>query len=247
MSLRARVVTLVGLLALSFGVVQAQDWSIVIGPGGGFDHHPGHGLGQKKQMVREISRKSSYLFSYARQMAYIHDIRERIALDNFARFDREALMLANSQGGINKLEIRRLEQAYQISKSTIRDLRAFDYYREEFRDLDREVQRLFTFADPTPIPPAPGPFPFPGPSPFPYPVPGPFPHPGPGYGTTQIISCASYSDNYTECLAAGQIFTARVRNQQSNSACRQGIDWGFHYNTLWVDNGCRANFEIVIR
>jgi len=33
-------------------------------------------------------------------------------------------------------------------------------------------------------------------------------------------------------------------NQRSGSACVQGRTWGFNRNSIWVDRGCRADFEV---
>ncbi len=242
MNLRSSVVTLVGFLTLVFSGANAQDWSIVIGGGHGHGGHinPAPQYGQVRILADQIARNSSTLLMYARQMAYIHDIRERIALDNFTRFDREAQVLAGSLGPSFQVQVRRLERSFDQFRLTAMDLRAFHYYTSEFRMLELDVRRLGQLAStynpyPTPIPPAPGPFP------------GPFPYPGPGFGMKQTVKCASFKDSYTECVVAGDISRAFLVKQHSNSDCHEGIDWGYHSNTLWVDNGCRATFDLFVR
>jgi hypothetical protein len=70
------------------------------------------------------------------------------------------------------------------------------------------------------------------------PPPGP-PPPPPG-GT---ISCSSNNGKRNFC----QVYTGRgVRlvNQRSGSACVQGQTWGWNSQGIWVDRGCRADFQI---
>ena len=38
--------------------------------------------------------------------------------------------------------------------------------------------------------------------------------------------------------------TVRVSRQISESSCRLGYSWGYDSNGVWVDHGCRAEFEI---
>lgn len=56
--------------------------------------------------------------------------------------------------------------------------------------------------------------------------------------------CASIGRNYTECRQDSRIIDAQIISQMSNSSCRQGRDWGFHQRILWVNNGCRAIFQL---
>jgi hypothetical protein len=32
--------------------------------------------------------------------------------------------------------------------------------------------------------------------------------------------------------------------QRSDSSCRQGRSWGFDRRGIWVDHGCRADFQV---
>jgi hypothetical protein len=36
----------------------------------------------------------------------------------------------------------------------------------------------------------------------------------------------------------------RLKDQLSREACVQGISWGFDRDGIWVDKGCRAEFQI---
>lgn len=64
-------------------------------------------------------------------------------------------------------------------------------------------------------------------------------------GSTVSMTCSS-NDGYHTCQAAGEILRARMVNQRSGSACTQGRSWGYQGSTLWVDHGCRADFELTL-
>jgi Protein of unknown function (DUF3011) len=63
-----------------------------------------------------------------------------------------------------------------------------------------------------------------------------------GYGR-QSIYCASDDGRRRTCPVntGGGV---RLVNQRSGSACVQGRTWGFNRNSIWVDRGCRADFEV---
>jgi hypothetical protein len=67
-----------------------------------------------------------------------------------------------------------------------------------------------------------------------------------GGGRTVSITCSS-NDGYHSCAAEGEILSARITRQRSGSACTQGRSWGYQGSTLWVDHGCRADFELADR
>ncbi len=33
--------------------------------------------------------------------------------------------------------------------------------------------------------------------------------------------------------------------QHGNADCRQGYSWGYDQRGIWVDRGCRADFEVT--
>ena len=37
-----------------------------------------------------------------------------------------------------------------------------------------------------------------------------------------------------------------VKNQQSQSACTFGDSFGFDAEKVWVDKGCRADFDVTV-
>jgi Protein of unknown function (DUF3011) len=75
--------------------------------------------------------------------------------------------------------------------------------------------------------------------------------PGSGYGNgygnnVQVITCASENGKRNWCPNDDN---GRVRlvKQRSDSPCREGYSWGTAPGSVWVDRGCRADFEIRSR
>ena len=63
-----------------------------------------------------------------------------------------------------------------------------------------------------------------------------------GYGR-QSIYCASDDGRRRTCpVNTGGV--VRLVTQKSGAACVQGRTWGFSRNSIWVDRGCRADFEV---
>lgn len=68
-----------------------------------------------------------------------------------------------------------------------------------------------------------------------------------------VVSVSAYSQQLITCSSDdGQrrVCTADVRggvqltNQRSGDACQRGYSWGTDPNGIWVDHGCRAEFEV---
>lgn len=58
------------------------------------------------------------------------------------------------------------------------------------------------------------------------------------------IRCASNDGRRSECpLPADGI--VRLVDRQSRADCVEGVSWGVAGDDLWVDDGCRAEFELV--
>jgi len=59
----------------------------------------------------------------------------------------------------------------------------------------------------------------------------------------RILICESFDNRYNYCSVKhnGNI---RIISQFSSAGCVKGRDWGYDRNGIWVDNGCRAEFEI---
>jgi hypothetical protein len=60
----------------------------------------------------------------------------------------------------------------------------------------------------------------------------------------QIISCAS-DDMHRHYCAADTRGGVQLLKQRSDSSCRQGYSWGYDRRGIWVDHGCRADFQVV--
>ena len=62
--------------------------------------------------------------------------------------------------------------------------------------------------------------------------------------TLQTIRCESDNNarNYCPVDTRGGV---RLIRQISGSACSQGSTWGYDSDTIWVDKGCRAEFEVL--
>jgi len=66
---------------------------------------------------------------------------------------------------------------------------------------------------------------------------------GGGYGNrpASMVTCASYGRRvYCETDTSGGVRLV----SQSNGRCRQGSTWGYDARGIWVDRGCRAQFEV---
>lgn len=58
------------------------------------------------------------------------------------------------------------------------------------------------------------------------------------------VSCASENNRYHYCRAPVRNGHVRLVRQHSKSSCRFHEDWGYNRSGVWVENGCRATFEI---
>ena len=77
------------------------------------------------------------------------------------------------------------------------------------------------------------------PTPLPRPIPGPGPAPG-----TRTISCGNRAGVTMSCDAFGTVASVRMLQDQSGGRCRQGFSWGYDQSSVWVKNGCWADFEV---
>lgn len=60
------------------------------------------------------------------------------------------------------------------------------------------------------------------------------------------ITCESWEGKYNSCDVDGRIVSARLISQYSDDDCRRGFTWGIDRDYLWVDNGCRGQFEVIV-
>jgi len=69
---------------------------------------------------------------------------------------------------------------------------------------------------------------------------------GPDWNTGKIapLTCSSEDGKRHYCTADTR-WGIRLVKQRSGSPCTQGSTWGYDSNGVWVDRGCRADFEIL--
>jgi len=65
----------------------------------------------------------------------------------------------------------------------------------------------------------------------------------PGWGNNYNVYCASDDGRRNRC-PVDTSRGARLVRQRSGSPCNYGSSWGYDRHGIWVDRGCRADFEI---
>ena len=63
---------------------------------------------------------------------------------------------------------------------------------------------------------------------------------------TTTIRCESRGHR-RDCGVDAPIFRVRLVRQLGVTECEEGRNWGYTRDTVWVDHGCRADFEVVFR
>jgi len=64
-------------------------------------------------------------------------------------------------------------------------------------------------------------------------------------GRGRVIRCESVDNRQRYCATGGAY--ARIVRQLSRSSCIEGRSWASDQRGVWVDHGCRAEFELVDR
>ena len=67
---------------------------------------------------------------------------------------------------------------------------------------------------------------------------------GQGYGNGKIVSCNS-NDMRRNFCTIGPNSGVRLYRQHSDAACIQGRTFGVRGRQMWVDRGCRAEFQVI--
>jgi Protein of unknown function (DUF3011) len=62
-------------------------------------------------------------------------------------------------------------------------------------------------------------------------------------GQPQVITCSS-DDMHRHYCPADTRGGVQLSKQYSDASCRQGRSWGYDRSGIWVDRGCRADFQI---
>ena len=63
----------------------------------------------------------------------------------------------------------------------------------------------------------------------------------------QTIECNSDDRRRHSCRVDMHDAEVRVATQHSDAACTKGYSWGTNKRGIWVDHGCRADFEVITR
>ncbi len=64
----------------------------------------------------------------------------------------------------------------------------------------------------------------------------------PGVGPVQRITCSSNNGRRVYCLADTRRGVSLIRRR--SGVCRQNYSWGYDAKRIWVDRGCRADFQL---
>jgi DUF3011 family protein len=64
-----------------------------------------------------------------------------------------------------------------------------------------------------------------------------------GSDQAQVVSCSS-DDMHRHYCPTDTRGGVQLIKQHSDSSCRQGRSWGFDRRGIWVDHGCRADFQV---
>ncbi len=66
-----------------------------------------------------------------------------------------------------------------------------------------------------------------------------------GSEADQFVNCSSEDGHRKYCPIDTRHGRVQMVKQRSDSACIQGRTWGYDRGGIWVDRGCRADFQVV--
>lgn len=61
----------------------------------------------------------------------------------------------------------------------------------------------------------------------------------------QVINCSSDDGHRHYCQVDTHHADVRLVKQRSDARCEEGYSWGHDRHGVWVDRGCRADFEVI--
>jgi hypothetical protein len=72
----------------------------------------------------------------------------------------------------------------------------------------------------------------------------------PGYGNdpynqSQIVRCESQDERRQTCALPFRARSVTIRRQLSDTRCQFNYNWGWSADRVWVDRGCRAEFNAI--
>jgi hypothetical protein len=65
--------------------------------------------------------------------------------------------------------------------------------------------------------------------------------------SAERIRCTSKDYRYAFCGTHQRIVSVRIAKRHSKRPCNQFRTWGWQRDGIWVDDGCDADFEVVLR
>ena len=65
-----------------------------------------------------------------------------------------------------------------------------------------------------------------------------------GSNNGRVLRCESHDGQYNFCNTYGNVSSAQLRRQLSDTSCRLNVSWGYRNGGIWVDRGCRAEFVV---
>lgn len=68
----------------------------------------------------------------------------------------------------------------------------------------------------------------------------------PGYGRpdARTVSCDSNDNRPRFCSVPGGVRRAQLIRQRSKAPCQFNYSWGWRNDGIWVERGCRADFQV---
>ena len=67
-----------------------------------------------------------------------------------------------------------------------------------------------------------------------------------GKEVTKKCESWNYKFNKCGCSSLGTIQSVTLHKQESKTMCKEGQNWGYDDNSIWVNDGCRAEFDICV-
>jgi hypothetical protein len=68
-----------------------------------------------------------------------------------------------------------------------------------------------------------------------------------GDALAERIRCSSRDYRYAFCSTRQQVVSARLVKRHSRRPCEASYTWGWQRDGIWVDDGCDADFDVVLR
>ncbi len=188
----------------------------------GYPHDPGYPGGPGYGRIQDTLQMLDQVDSAVRYRDYIGATRLVQDIQNILATYRQDLYLRSAMDSLSRL-------AAIVNDRYVDEYTRQSRARSESLDARRNIQMSDAYRGGGYNPPRPRPRP-----------------PG-GELIRENVTCSSFSRGRAVCQASGWIHSAQVLRQYSNTTCVQNVNWGITGDSIWVDNGCRADFSVLIR